>query len=175
MADLDLERALSTVNDKYPALAGLDVAVRRGRGPGHAEFYPANELGNPVPGKSLIEVRNADIKGEFLESLLGGELLHELRLVDKTFDSMSDKFVKSLSKRQMENQHQAYQYAQENFGEEREFKDWFEVNRIDALMRGYLFPDEDNNFSGSYSKENIEVLQEMRAYIEGTLDTDEES
>jgi hypothetical protein len=163
------------VNDKYPMLGGLNVEIRRGSGPGHAEFFPAHEGRNPTPGQSLIEVRNPNIKGEFLESLVGGELMHELRQVDKTFAGLADKFVKSLSMRQMENQQRAYEYSQENFDEERAFKDWFEVSRIDALIRGFLFPDEDNNFAGSYSKENIEVLNEMRDYIEGKTegDTDE--
>jgi|TARA_Y100000310_G_scaffold21356_2_gene20631 hypothetical protein len=169
MADIELERALSTVNDRFPVLGNINATIRRGTGHGHAEFFPSSESLSPTPGVPLIEVRNPDIKGKWLESLIAGELMHELPLINNDFRKLRDDFVKTLNKRQMLEQEDAYQFfvSHPDFQEEREFKDWFEISRIDGLIRGYLFPDEQNNFKDFYTDENIEVLDRMRDYIRG--------
>ena len=166
----DLNQVLQGVYQKYPALKqhGFQVGYGSGinnTGGGGLEFFPPDEEFNPFPGVPYIEVYDRDLEGKNLEKAIFGDALHYLPQVDKEFSELRDQFFRTLTPEQKDVDKRAYEYYQENHGEKRPFDQWFDVSRKDAYLRGYLAPDERNEWAGAYTPSQTRILEAMKQLL----------
>jgi len=158
------------VMQKYPALRQVNPFVVDSRGQssqhgGGLEYYHANtEDSSPLPSLNTIEVFDPNLTGQWLEDAVAGEALHGLPFVDPRFASMRRAFQQSLTPAQVA-------FDQRKFKETAAPNDTFEsfMDRswLDAYIRGYLFPDKNDEWrqSGVYTPEQRDMLERMRSYI----------
>jgi len=161
----------STIKNKYKALSNIDFNfidstnknIKDGR---QLEFYPADESWNPIPGKPTVEIFNKNLSGYDLENAVVGDLLHQLPKVDKQYAEMKKDFLNSLNENQIIFSKNKY-LKDVSRGEKRSFNDWMESNWGDALIRGYLTPDKNDEFrkQGVYTPEQQQKLEKMKYYV----------
>ena len=168
---------LKSIYSQYPSMRKYNFNVidsrstglkhKRNIGGGKLEFYPPDELYNPNPGKPTIEIFDPNLKGQFLNRAVFGDMLHYIPKVNKNFNNLREKFKASLTPQQKDVDKRAYKYSQQKFGEKRSFDKWNEMTRIDAYIRGYLAPDERDEWrkSGTYTEEQKNILNEMMRVI----------
>ena len=171
-----LDIAKRNAQSKYPRLAptlhGIEVLYGTGNSDpkGQLEYYPARELFNPNPGQNTIQVRNRQLKGEWLSEALAGDALHELKHVDPRFAKMRQEFVDNWSERQKRFARRKYNELRDQGKEGRSFEEFMEQTHIDAVIRGYVTPDERDDWRRepeNYSKDERVRLDAMKAYIQG--------
>ena len=163
---------LDNIYTKYPRLKKYipDIEIRKNLNPdwaygmGQLEFFPEGEIYSPNPNKTVIEIYNPNLKGEWLEKAIFGDMLHGLPNKDPEFTALRSQFKDSLTDNQMILANEMYQ-RQESSGEHppREFNKAFDVSILDGFIRGYIAPDEhdewrQNNF---YTKEQKIILDNM--------------
>lgn len=175
-AMLTYQSAMNEVRSQYPVIGQHEFHLRPGEGPGHAEVFFPTESYNPAPGLNTIEIRNRDVQGKELQSLIAGETLHWIGAidprtkepVDKTFRSFKGQLRESLTKDQLEVDRKEYLRARREDKEHRSFDDWMDQSRTDAYIRGWLFPDKENDWvrSGAYTSEQAALLERMRQYLQ---------
>jgi hypothetical protein len=162
---VDYSAVLSAIGEKYPWAAKLGFEVLPGEGPGHFEFYPPDESHNPRPGKPTIEIRNKELSGEWLERGMLGEMLHYLPQVDETFRGLKDELVQSMPKSEWNFAFEKWQRERAK-GDRRPFDQWFDMTHSDALIRGWLTPDQ----ADEWRKQNVyddnmkRVLQKIQQH-----------
>lgn len=176
----DLSHLKDEIAREYPRLAPVlkEAIVRRSdrhanAGPGHLEFFPAWEQHNPYPGKVAIEVYDKELQGEWLKSAVAGDMLHHFGGTDEKgqpndphFFDLKQAFFKTITPDQLAIDERAYKRAKA-FGDHRSFEEWMDASRIDAYIRGYLFPDKNDEWrkSDTYSEKQKEILEQMRSYL----------
>jgi hypothetical protein len=136
------------------------------------ESYPADESDNPNPGQRTIEVYKGSLQGDRLVNAVAGDLLHHLGSVDRvtgqpvdpTWHGMKQAFIDTLTPQQMKVDLQAYKQDQAQ-GETRTIDDWMQNSRSDAYLRGYLTPDENNEWKDVYTPNQKQMLDGMRQYL----------
>ena len=128
------------------------------------EFHHADEDLSPFKGRTVIEIYNPNLKGEWLEQAIFGDMLHALPNKDPEFTELRSQFKDSLTEDQMQTANEMYQ-RQESSGKHppREFDKAFDVSILDGFIRGYIAPDEhdewrQNNF---YTDEQKGILDNM--------------
>ncbi len=162
-----MDNQLRRIINKYPGLAGYDWQIidSRRTKPNRErqlEFYAPDERYNPRPLKPTIEIFNPDLQGETLDTAVIGDMLHYLPMVDRNFASLREAFRQTLTSEQLAVDRNAYRRAVQKHGENRPFNDWFERSRLDAYLRGYLTPDEQDNWRGVYTPEQVAILEMMK-------------
>ena len=164
---------VDSIVSQYPRLSGYDWQVTRGdprmnKGRGHLEFYHPDETSNPVPGKPTISIFDKDLGNlrhqnpKQTQQMVFGDMLHYLPHVDPEFGAMREQYRQSLTPEQQGVDRRAYQRGGEEYGENRPFDKWMDVSRLDANLRGYLSPDQNNEWAGSYTPEQVNLLDSMR-------------
>jgi hypothetical protein len=160
------------VTKQYPVLAGHDWQVIEGdprwnEGGGYAEFYAPDEGYNPYQGKPTIAMfeRGLMRSPEEQQQMVFGDMLHHLPQVDPKFNAMREQYQGSMTPEQREINRNAYRRGQNEYGEDRPYSDWMEQSRLDAHLRGYIAPDHNNNWAGSYTPEQVELLKSMQRYL----------
>lgn len=174
MADPNI--ALENVFKKYPRFtktidpANTEVLFapkERVRGENQLEYWPSTEEGtpdfpHPKPGKTVLEVYSDKLKQDpkLLEQAIYGDLLHGMRN-DETFSVLRDEFKKGVSPQTLE-------FEKKNGN----FEGLNDDSRLDAYIRGYLAPDEadewgKNQRSGVpvWSDKQLKILDIMKKYI----------
>jgi hypothetical protein len=152
---------------RIPKLRGLGFNVVDSRGTsrdnrfGRYEFFQPGETRNhPNPGKPTVEI----YQGQDLLRLgrdLFGEALHFAPKAIPEFKRLRQKYKSSLTPEQKAVDQRAYKHLVDNFGETRSFDKWFDVSRLDAHIRGFLSPDDRDEWRDSYSKEQLEIFKRM--------------
>jgi len=170
-----MDEILKNIYSKYPALSehpfkvmdsrNIGLLNPRNTGGGSLEFYSPDERHNPNPGYPTVEVFDPSLKNEWLERAVFGDMLHYLPSVDDTFSDLRKDFAGTITDEQKQIDQNAYSRAQQRHGEARPYNDWFERSRLDAYLRGYLAPDERNEWSGSYTPEQLSILKEIESLI----------
>ena len=100
---------LNNIYTKYPRLKKYisDVEIRQNLNPnweygmGQLEFFPRGETYSPNPDKTVIEIYNPNLKGEWLEQAIFGDMLHGLPNKDPEFTELRNQFKDSLTGDQM--------------------------------------------------------------------------
>jgi hypothetical protein len=161
----------NVLSSKYPAIKqSLDFDIVTGNGNGYSETYPAEEDRSHYKGRDTIEVRpkSFDFSDDEMATSLLGESLHLLKKRSPQYQQLHQDFVRSLSQKDLDFAMKRYEYARQKEGEERPFAKWFDNTWSDALVRGYIAPDRNDEFrnGGFYSPENKAVLERMRQFLE---------
>ena len=152
---------------KYPRLGGPDWQVIHGDSRmnpegGYLEFYPPEERWNPIPGKPTISVFDKTLTPSQTQRMVFGDMLHHLPSVDPEFRAMRDQFRGTITPEQDAIDRGAYQRGVERYGEDRPYDKWMDVSRLDAYLRGHLAPDDNNEWAGSYTPKQLEILGNMK-------------
>lgn len=167
---------LEEVAKEYPRLRAhlKDVKISRKKGDTSGrqiEYYPPEERDNPNPGFTTLEIYNQNLKGKYLNNAIAGDMLHRLGGLDKDnnpydrdFYDMKQKFLSSRTPEQLMMDRNSYDEAVKR-GDTRNYEDWDKFSRGDAYIRGYLFPDEQDNWKNVYSPSQRESLEKMRGYL----------
>ena len=166
---------------EYPRLRGLGFEILdsrnigllnpRNRGGGRLEFYPPDERDNPVQGKPTIEIFDPYLGGKHLEQAVFGDMLHYMPEVDPAFAHLRDEFAGTLTDEQKSVDEDAYSRGviradlDEPHGERRTFEDWFNRSRLAAYIRGYLAPDERDEWRDVYTEKQKKLLDRMEALL----------
>lgn len=160
-----MKQRVEQVYDRYPRLRALPVEVvdSRGRRPdirGGLEYYPPDELYNPRPGRNTIELFNPALQGAALESALAGDMLHGLPSVDPVFAAQRAEFNRSITPEQEAFDRRAYADGRESHDT---FESWMDRSQLDAYIRGYLFPDHNDEWrkQGVYTERQKAILKNM--------------
>lgn len=171
--------ALDAVAKNYPRLAPYlpNVVVQRGKSDDdrQLEFYPPWERDNPNPGKITLELYR-DMKGDALHSAIAGDLLHHLggtdpesgTPVDPQFYAMKRAVADSRDPRSVALDQRTHAAAVANEGETRSLKDWLDQSRIDAYIRGYITPDDADEWrkSGIYQGPMLSAVEQIKNYLQ---------
>jgi hypothetical protein len=161
----DMDAALAG----YPRLQNQDIQARFNPAPppgnrGSLEFYPKDEAHNPTPGQTLIDVfdpRLLQNQGELRQALFG-DALHAMPETDPNFHAMREELWNSRVPWQQRMDQRSY----ETSGDTRPYDQWADVSRKDAWIRGYLAPDRNDEWRGSYSPDQVAILNRMREYLQ---------
>jgi|TARA_R110000824_G_scaffold140979_1_gene307307 hypothetical protein len=163
---------LNNIYTKYPRLKKYitDVEIRQNLNPdweygmGQLEFFPVGEINSPSPDKTVIEIYNPNLKGEWLEQAVFGDMLHGLPNKDPEFTELRNQFKDSLTGDQMKLAVDMYE-RQEATSEHppREFDKAFDVSILDGFVRGYIAPDEHDEWrqTNFYTDEQKGILDNM--------------
>jgi len=165
----DINDVKNDVIKQNPGLKNLDFDITRGEGRGGSETFRKEEIRSPFMGRDTIQIRPASnglSKKDLTRSVLG-ETLHLLPIRNPRFKQLKNEFTQSLNEQQMAFAQRRYESARQNEGETRPFWQWFEVSWSDALIRGFIAPDNNDEFrkNKAYSPENIEVLKKMQNFL----------
>ena len=166
-----IQRTLDSFVEQYPAFKGLGIQAGMGTNPnavGPVEFFSPDETGTPEsprPSAAPMGVPYVDIYDPSFvkESTFLGEGLHYLHRVDPRFNALREKFRESLTPEQLlwsRKRHKTY-------GDKRPYEKFFEVSDLDAMIRGYLAPDERDEWAGSYTADQEKLLNFMKSYLQG--------
>lgn len=164
-----LAEKMEAIFRKYPRLAryGFEVDYgppERNIGGGYLEFFAPDEEMSPRPGVPYIEIYDRKLTGDDLERAIYGDMLHHLPSVDPEFRRMREEFIGTLTPQQKAIDRRAYERMKMR-GEKRSFRDWFDISRKDAYLRGYLAPDARDEWAGAYTPEQRRRLETMREYL----------
>jgi hypothetical protein len=136
-------------------------------GDAQLEFYPADELYNPMPGKPTIEIFNPNLEGQWLENAIFGDMLHGMPARDPRFAEYREQFRSSMTPKQwMRDRWEFNRQRQRNPNERRTFDDWHDQSGLDAWLRGYLAPDERNEWAQMYTDPQRNILGELLNYLQ---------
>lgn len=137
------------------------------------EFYQPWETYNPHFGRPYLEVYDKNLKGKALQDMLAADTLHYLGAaqpngipVDPAWSIMKKNFARAMSPAAEKINKSEYADEQKN-GEKRTFDEWMQQSRIDAYLRGALFPDINPEWQreGLYSTKQKDIIDSMRKYI----------
>ena len=154
----------------------MDVIVdpnAKTEGSGDIEFYPPDERDNPNKGRPTMVILNKQnwdkMTKEEQDRAIVGEKLHYMPKVDKKFSEMRKGFEGMMTDEQWDFEKKHYDKLVKEGKESRPFKQWWEVSRLDAYIRGYLAPDRNDEWrkSGAYTGKQKIHLEEMKKYING--------
>ena len=162
---------ISKAEQQFPYLKGKNINVvvnPDSKIGGKLEFYDEKETGTgdtPRPegiplGQVGVEIRDTNVRPI---DVLGDYVSHYAVYNDPKLKPLYDEFVKTIPENQ---QRDRYNYAVENFGEERSYEDWKEMSGDPGMFRGYVFdqfPKEE--FDKIYSPEQIKLLDKVKDYL----------
>lgn len=145
----------------------VDDPSYESEGSGFIEFVHPDEPSNTLKKPSIIIRNRSELEKQVgnIDEFVKGEALHYLADVDPTFSDFRDQYLKSLTQGQKAIDKRAYARSKEMYGEKRPYNKWFDANRLDAHIRGYLSPDKADEWRGSYTPEQINILEKMKSYL----------
>ncbi len=170
------------VSAAYPKLGAIlnDSAISYGDPPkgqekDFLEFYPPWEADNPTPGKIHLQVYDKSLKGQQLQDMIAADTLHYLGSVDPrsgnpvdgNWYTMKRDFLRSMTPKQKKMNVDAYQQEARE-GETRQFDQWMQESRIDAYLRGGIFPSVNPEWQrpGTFTRSQADLLNRMKSYIQ---------
>lgn len=159
------------VQQQFPGLAGHDVSIVEGSGPGFAEVYlKGTEDQSPDPARDVIELRDKSLglTPEQKANIIAGEFIsHILPERDQAFAAMRNQFMMSMTSQQLQREKWVMeQYKQRGWiPEDMPFQDYFNRVGLPGLMRGALTPEFNEESAEALRRENEEVIQTMRNYL----------
>ena len=170
------QNMLSEIISEHPALAEypwdlVEGDPSRNMGGGFLEFYSPDDRNNPSQGKATIELyqRALQLPRDERKQMVFGDMLHYLPEVDPEWNNLRNEYQGSLTDKQRKIDRMAYQRDVRNSIEQgmrpRSVDRFMDMNRLDAHVRGYLAPDRRNEWAGTYTPEQLNILERMR----GTL------
>ena len=142
-------------------------------GSGFIEFLGPDEPLNPTPGRPTITIIDRESlfkqSGGDIETAIKAEKLHFLPEVDENFAGMRRAFEQTLTSEQLAVDKRVYDENVKAGRENRSFEKWFEVSRLDAYIRGYIFPDKADEWrkQGVYTDDQKKLLDEAKSYVTG--------
>jgi len=170
--------AITNVMKKYPKIAkhlnNTVIKFRYGKSKygGGLEFIPSWESGEK---KHVIEIYDKEITGERLEQAIAGDMLHLMGAinpetnepVDPDFYKFKQKYREIMTPEQIDLDKRVFENYVKPKEPGRSFENWDEDSRSDAHLRGYLFPDQNDEWrkSGAYTPEQTELLNEAGLYL----------
>lgn len=165
-----MDDILQRITTQYPALSGhpysfIDSRHKGVQGGRKLEFYPPDERDNPQPGKATVELFDPSMQGEHADRAVFGDMLHFLPNVDPQFSGMREQYRGMLTEPQRAVDMQAYRRDQKERNESRPYEDWMNQSRLDAHLRGFLAPDAEDNWRGSYTPDQETLLKSMQQYL----------
>lgn len=169
---------------EYPTIAKQQKNWNIGYSPeqkyptAYLEFYPEHEEYSPTPGTVYQEIyprlaKEADVPT--LKNMLAGDALHWFGGVngagapnDEMFYALKKRFQGTRTPDQTASDQRTFKKMADQ-GDTRPWDTWQDEHRTDAYLRGYLFPDKDDNWrkSGTYTPEQMAILGQMKAYLSG--------
>lgn len=168
---------IDSIAAEYPTLGeplrSSQISFEKDPGDGRQlEFYPPWESENPTPGKPHIQVFG-DLQGRELEHAVAGDMLHYLGSYhpetgeppDPKFREMKSEFARTITPDQDATNRRAYAMDQRAHGDVGTYPEWLERSRIDAYIRGYLFPDREDNWRDAYTPDQKIILKRMDDYL----------
>ena len=166
-----LQQAWGQALQEYPRLKEHNFAVQPGAPTaqgGYMEFYPPDESYNPNPGRPTIEVYPKAMHHPALKDMLVGDALHHLGKVDDAYMKLRndfDAYMDPSVKKEDVSRFKKGDFKDEAGG--RSFKDYWDQSRLDAHIRGALFPaaNPDWQRKGQYTKEQRQVAEQMRKHL----------
>jgi hypothetical protein len=178
MADDDLTPLAAQITAQYPTLgkflnnAALSYGTPRASQMGDKlETYPAWEEENPTPGRPNITVFDRSLQGQQLQDAVAADALHFMGAIDPRTGTPVDpawlqykqQFLNAMTPEQQAINQRAYQQE----GDQRSFDDWMQQSRVDAFLRGGLFPSINPEWQrpGFYTPEQQQLLQQMNQYL----------
>lgn len=180
----DLTDAVAAVKTDFPTLAPhLDMSVvqyGQSAGPNddrQLEFYHPSQPDNPNPGKNTLEIYNRDLKGPMLQEAIAGDMLHRLGAVDEKtgqpvdpqWQDLRQQLSASRTSTQKAIDAKAYRTDKQSpvygnlVGSQ---QDWDQESRLDAYVRGGVFPKSNPEWQGGYfTPEQEAIFGKMRNYL----------
>lgn len=168
---------ISNIASEYPTLGeplrSSEISFAKDPGDGRQlEFYPPWESENPTPGKPHIQIYG-DLQGRELEHAVAGDMLHYLgsyhpetgEAPDPKFRDLKSQFAQTITPEQDAMNRRAYEMDKKAHGDVGTFDEWMERSRIDAYIRGHLFPDREDNWRDAYTPEQKLILNRMDNYL----------
>lgn len=165
--------ALNRIKTEYPGLNGPDWNVIDSRGVktspygGGIEFYHPDESHSPSPGRPTVEVFNPKLQGPMLDRAIYGDMLHYMPEADPAFRQMREEYRQSMTPAQLDIDHRAYRAGTVQGTEHRSFPQWHDQSRLDAHVRGYLAPDEKNDWADAYTPVQRAIMDRMKTHLKG--------
>lgn len=174
----DLERARLRAMEMYPRIADTlkEFNLSYGKSPPGGEdrgleFYPPWETDNPTKGKPHIQIFNRGVAGDELATAIAGDAMHLLGSVDPRTGEpinpgvrlLKDNLRRSLTSEQLRLDQKIHKQTKDP----RPFEDWMDISRTDAYIRGYLFPDAEDEWRKQevYTPEQVRMLESLRSYL----------
>jgi hypothetical protein len=168
-----LETAKLAAFEEYPRLQdyGFQAGYDPDR-PGKVEFFPPGEGGSPQdlrPEHAPMDIPYISVRQpKYINpTVYLGEALHYAPKVDPYIGRLRETIRESLTPEQLEQSRRRYNFYVKNYGEERPYDQWFEISDLDAIIRGYLAPDERNEWAGSYTPKQEMLMNSMKSYLKG--------
>lgn len=169
---------LEAARKEYPILNQYDIDYKYSPKQdieeyGGLEFFPADEPGSPERprpkefpvGKPLVEVYDPRTRPI---DILGDVTSHYLIYEDPQVKQYYDQFQNSLNLGQYDRLRNQYQFAQQNFGEQRPYEQWYERSGLPGYFRGYAFQQWPEDFNEvAYTPEQRAMFDEMMGYLKG--------
>ncbi len=130
----------------YPMLNNLGVQFKEtpSANRGYMEFWPPGETGAPdAPRPKEFDLAKPGVdvyrKDTQPKDVMGDIASHYLNSNEPVVTKNYQDFRMSLTGKQMKIIKDQHKWSQENEGETRNFKDWFETAGLPAVYRGYAF------------------------------------
>jgi hypothetical protein len=164
---------LEQTMQSYPYLQdkGINYKESFGKSAGFLEFFPPDETGspsNPRPEEFPINQFGVEVYDPNTRPIdvLADYVSHWGIENDPVVKSVYDTFKNSLDNNQKAMLQEQYQYAKENYGENRDYKTWEEMSGMPGFLRGYTFnqwPEEFNK--RAYRPEQINLLNKLKQHL----------
>lgn len=179
-AQSDLSSVLPQITSQYPRLADVLKGASVQYGPpeargGFLETYPPWEGHNPTPGRPNITVfdRSLNPVSDYIAAdalhFLGGVDPRTGQQIDPRWAALKQQFAGSMTPAQQEMNQRAFQMDKaRDPTEARSFDDWMQQSRIDAYLRGGLFPQINPEWQRPdiFSPNQQMLLQQMRQLLQ---------
>lgn len=179
---IDNAAILEDIVNQYPALKphinNLNIMQSQDQNDGRQlEFYPPWEQKNPNPGRTTIELYNGKLQGKYLNNAIAGDMLHLLgsvdprsgQQIDPNYYKMKQLFLQSITNNQLAVDQRTYREEKNQNPDTAPFDEWMQMNRGDAYIRGYITPDENDEWrrNNIYTDKQKVLLETMKAYLQG--------
>ena len=178
-----LDPRLAAVAQKFPRLkpylSMVDITQGKTRqgDPRGLEFYPPWESENPHPGRITLELYR-NFTPEQMTGALGGDLLHYLgggnpqsnQPIDPRYRQLKQAVLSARTPQQDALDHRMYSQEVKR-GEGRSFQDWLWQSRGDAYIRGWITPDEADEWRqhGFYRDPKMkQAVEAISQYLAGS-------
>jgi len=139
---------------------------------GFAEFYPADELMNPIKnGKPTIEIINHDVDVDGITlshsdfEIILGELLHGLDDISPEYNELKERLMETLNSKQVELFKRKYKARVDNpdIDERRNLRNYAWDVEVDGMIRAYVL--REKNWKPFFTPENTKILNKIMKYI----------
>ena len=164
MANVSEFGVLSRIKEEYPMFSNIVVRDLRDQGISDGrrmEYYSSED--SPT-GEKMIDIFDPELQGEELQNAIVGEFLHSAPELSKEFDDLRSLLQNLKTPQQHQDDLYRYEYAKENFGEERPFEKWLDVSGLDAFIRGYAVNQWEPEY---YTDAQKIVIDQMMRIVKG--------